>query len=134
MSRFARNPRIARVCADLRIGQELGEGIKRIFDEMRRVGLTDPVYKQSGGSVRLFLTAVPRLDPRIADRLPAGSQRFLDVMRGADRPLSTGDLASATGYSRPAASSRLRALERENLIRWVGKSQKDPRAHWVLSE
>jgi ATP-dependent DNA helicase RecG len=49
ISRFARNPRIARVCADLRIGQELGEGIKRIFEEMRRVGLTDPVYKQGGG-------------------------------------------------------------------------------------
>lgn len=30
ISRFARNPRIARVCADLRIGQELGEGIKRM--------------------------------------------------------------------------------------------------------
>ena len=40
ISRFARNPRIARVCADLRIGQELGEGIKRIFEEMRAVGLS----------------------------------------------------------------------------------------------
>ena len=28
ITRFARNPRIARVCADLRFGQELGEGIR----------------------------------------------------------------------------------------------------------
>ena len=42
ITRFARNPRIARVCADLRIGQELGEGIKRIFDEMRFAGLLNP--------------------------------------------------------------------------------------------
>jgi ATP-dependent DNA helicase RecG len=35
ISRFAMNPRIARVCADMRIGQELGEGIKRMFEEMR---------------------------------------------------------------------------------------------------
>src|SRR5262249_62288693 len=103
ISRFARNPRIARVCADLQIGQELGEGIKRIFEEMRRVGLTDPVYRQTGGSVRLVLTAVPRLDPRVARRLPQGSQKVLDALRGAQRPLSTGDIAEALDLSRPAA-------------------------------
>lgn len=134
ISRFARNPRIARVCADLRIGQELGEGIKRIFEEMRRVGLTDPVYKQSSGSVRLFLQAIPRLDARVAARLPRGSQRVLDIMRASDRALGTGDIAEALGYSRPATTARLRALEAEDLIRWSGKSPKDPRAVWMLNE
>jgi ATP-dependent DNA helicase RecG len=56
MTRFARNPRIARVCADLHIGQELGEGIKRIFDEMRFAGLPEPVYEQTNASVRLILS------------------------------------------------------------------------------
>jgi ATP-dependent DNA helicase RecG len=134
ISRFARNPRIARVCADLRIGQELGEGIKRIFEEMRRVGLTDPVYKQTSGSVRLVLAAVPRLDPRLADRLPIGSQLVLDTLRANDRPLSTGDIAENIGLSRPATATRLKALEAERLIRWSGKSTKDPRAVWILNE
>jgi ATP-dependent DNA helicase RecG len=133
ISRFARNPRIARVCADLRIGQELGEGIKRIFEEMRRVGLTDPVYKQTGGSVRLVLAATPRLDNRLAARLPRGSQRVLDVLRVAG-PLSTGDIAEEMGLSRPATLVRLRALEDARLIRWSGKSRKDPRAVWILNE
>ncbi|MXX00130.1 MAG: hypothetical protein F4Z79_00690 [Acidimicrobiia bacterium] len=44
MMRYARNPNIARVCADMRYGQELGEGIRRMFDQMRREGLADPVY------------------------------------------------------------------------------------------
>lgn len=133
ISRFARNPRIARVCADLRIGQELGEGIKRIFDEMRRVGLTDPIYKQTGGSVRLVLAAVPRLDSRLAARLPYGSQQVLDILRAAG-PLSTGDIAEEMGMSRPATLARLRALDSVRLIRWSGKSNKDPRAVWILSE
>jgi ATP-dependent DNA helicase RecG len=60
ITRFARNPRIARVCADLRIGQELGEGIKRIFDEMRFAGLAEPVYKQTRASVRLILSGDQR--------------------------------------------------------------------------
>lgn len=132
ISRFARNPRIARVCADLRIGQELGEGIKRIFAEMRRVGLTDPVYKQSAGSVRLMLVDMQRLDPRIAAKLPQGSQRVLDVLRAAGSPLGTGEIAEALGLSRPATKARLKALEDLRLIRWNGKSTNDPRAVWTL--
>lgn len=58
-TRFARNPRIARVCADLQFGQELGEGIRRMFDEMRQAGLTDPHYRQRSGSVQLTLVCEP---------------------------------------------------------------------------
>lgn len=132
ISRFARNPRIARICADLRIGQELGEGIKRMFDEMRRVGLTDPFYKQTSGSVRLTLAATTRLDRRVAARLPWGSQRVLDVMRASETPLGTGQVAVEVGLSRPAALTRLHALQEEGLIKWIGKSKKDPRAVWIL--
>jgi len=124
VSRFARNPRIARVCADLRIGQELGEG----------VGLTDPVYKQGGGSVRLVLAALPRLHAGQAQRLPRGSQDILDILRAAGRGLGTGDIAEAINLSRPATMKRLRALEAENLVSWHGKSARDPRAYWTLKE
>jgi ATP-dependent DNA helicase RecG len=134
ISRFARNPRIARVCFDLRIGQELGEGIRRMFDEMRRVELTDPVYRQTSGSVRLVLAALPRLDPELAARLPAGSQQVLAVLRSAGGPLGTGEIADALGISRPPALRRLRALEDAGLIRWIGKSRTDPRAAWMLAQ
>ncbi|WIE54670.1 ATP-binding protein [Curtobacterium sp. MCBD17_003] len=132
ISRFARNPRIARVCADLRIGQELGEGIRRMFDEMRRVGLTDPVYVQSQGSVKLTLLALPRIDERTSARLPARSQEVLDVMRAADRDLGTGEISQLVGLSRPATKARLDALASEALIEWIGKSERDPRAVWRL--
>jgi ATP-dependent DNA helicase RecG len=58
-SRFARNPRIARVCTELRFGQELGEGINRMFDEMRLAGLAEPIYQQTTTSVRLILSGEP---------------------------------------------------------------------------
>lgn len=134
ISRFARNPRIARVCADLRIGQELGEGIRRIFEEMRRVGLTDPVYEQGQGSVRLRLLSMSRLDPRTAARLPSRAQDVLDALRAAERDLGTGELVQTLGLSRPAVKLRLDALAQEGLIRWIGKSERDPRAVWSLVE
>ncbi len=133
ISRFARNPRIARVCADLRIGQELGEGIKRIYAEMRKMGLTDPVYSQTESTVRLLLTTTPRLDARTAARLPRGSQQVLDLLRRSGA-LGTGDVVEAIHNTRPVVLRRLRALESEGLIRWVGKSPQDPRAVWEITD
>jgi ATP-dependent DNA helicase RecG len=134
ISRFARNPRIARVCAELRIGQELGEGIRRMFEEMRRQDYTDPVYHQTSGSVRLVLAAQPRLDPKIAAGLPAGSEDVLRALRAAGRPLGTGDLSAALNLSRPVVIRRLRALEGAGLLLWSGKSPRDPRAVWALAD
>lgn len=134
ISRYARNPRIARVCADLRIGQELGEGIKRIFEEMRRVGLTDPVYTQGQGSVRLTLQAIAGIDERTAARLPSNAQAVLNLVRAEGRGLSTGDVADALGMSKPSTKKRLDALREAGYVDWIGKSPKDPRAVWVLAD
>ena len=130
--RFARNPRIARVCADQHFGfgQELGEGIRRMFAEMREARLMDPLYRQTSGSVELTLLAEPA-DLALEERLPAEARVVTAALRKADR-LSTGELAEVLDVSRPAAIKRLRAIEAEGLIRWVGKSSTDPRAYWTL--
>lgn len=134
ISRYARNPRIARVCTDLRISQELGEGIRRMFQEMRGRGLLDPVYSQTSGSVRLSLYGTSRLDPEVEARLPQRALVVLDEIRKASQPLGTGDLQSVLGYSRPSMTKYLAALRAEGLIEWQGKSANDPRAVWIISD
>lgn len=129
-TRFARNPRIARVCADLDFGQELGEGIRRIFEEMRLAGLADPLYQQTAASVRLTLSGTP-VDRALEARLPAESRRVLTALRDAGR-LGTGDVAQLMHVSRPVAIRRLNALRHAGLIEWVGNSTRDPRAYWQL--
>ncbi|MDQ3757067.1 MAG: putative DNA binding domain-containing protein [Actinomycetota bacterium] len=128
--RFARNPRIARVCADLAFGQELGEGIRRMFDEMRTAGLGDPVYTQTPASVRVVLAATP-FSPDLADRLPSRSREIMELIRNSGG-IGTGDLAHALGMAKPATLRRLYALRDIGLIDWVGRSPKDPRAYWRL--
>jgi ATP-dependent DNA helicase RecG len=128
--RFARNPHIARVCADLGIGQELGEGIRRMFHEMRLHGLAEPVYVQTTGTVRVTLSAV-LVDPELAARLPAQYPRILVLLRG-EAPVSTGDVAEALGVTRPTAVRYLKAMQDSGIIDWVGKSTRDPRAYWRL--
>lgn len=129
-TRFARNPRIARVCADLNFGEELGEGVKRMFEEMRQVGLTDPVYRQTSGSVELLLSAEP-VDRRLDERLPDNGRLIARVLRTAGR-MSTGEIKEALGVSRLTAQRELSVLKDAGIVEWVGKSPTDPRAYWQL--
>jgi ATP-dependent DNA helicase RecG len=128
--RFARNPRIARVCSDLQFGQELGEGIRRMFEEMRQAGLTDPIYRQTSGSVQLTLSAEP-VDRELEARLPEHARAITAALRRAGR-LSTGDVVDVLGLSRPTVQRELAVLRDEGVIEWVGKSTRDPRAYWRL--
>ncbi len=128
--RFARNPRIARVCADLSLGQELGEGIRRMFEEMRHAGLTDPVYRQTSGSVELQLLAEP-VDRKLEERLPEQARAISRALRSEGR-MSTGDLTNVLGASRPVVQRELNMLKEAGIVEWVGKSRRDPRAYWQL--
>jgi len=129
-TRFARNPRIARVCSDLKLGQELGEGIRRMFEEMRHAGLTDPAYRQTSGSVELQLFA-EAVDLRLDERLAENARAITRGLREAGR-LSTGEVTEALGVSRPVAQKELNRLRDAGIVEWVGKSPRDPRAYWQL--
>ena len=130
MTRFARNPRIARVCADLKLGEDFGEGIRRMFEEMRLAGLEDPMYRQTAASVRLTLSGEP-MNRSLDARLPEQTRVVVAALREGNR-LSTGDLAQVMGLSRPATIRKLGQLRDAGVIAWEGKSARDPRAFWRL--
>ena len=129
--RFARNPRIARVCADLRLGQEFGEGIRRMFEEMRLAGLGDPLYHQTAGSVQLTLSGEP-VDRKLDAQLPPETRIVVGALRESGQ-LSTGEVAQLIGAARPTAIRRLQELRNAGIIEWIGKSPSDPRAYWRLT-
>lgn len=132
ISRYARNPRIARVCADMGITRELGEGIKRMFLEMQRLGLADPLYQQGPASVTLILSAANAVDAQLLGALSKNARQVLDLLRIESRPLSTGQVAQLVGIARPTAKRALESLVSAGLVRWEGTSDRDPRASWHL--
>lgn len=134
IDRYARNPRIARVCTDLRITREFGEGIRRMFEEMRLQGLADPVYTQGQASVRLALLGLSRIPDEVLGRLPRGAVGTLRAIRNAGTSLGTGEVQELTGLTRPTVIRHLNALRDESLVMWSGKSAKDPRATWAATE
>lgn len=129
-TRFARNPRIARVCADLSFGQDLGEGIRRMYEEMRQAGLTDPAYRQTSGSVELQLFG-DAVNSRLDEHLSENARAIARALREAGR-LSTGEVSEELGVSRPVAQRELGRLRKAKIVEWVGKSPRDPRAYWRL--
>ncbi len=131
--RSARNPRIARVCADMGTARELGEGIVRIFHAMRSAGLSQPVYQQFSSAVRLVLSASRAISDETAATLSSGAHRVLDLLRSAGEPLRTGDVETLAGVTRPTALRYLRALRDAGLVTWAGESARDPRAKWRLA-
>ncbi|MDO5512208.1 ATP-binding protein [Corynebacterium sp.] len=133
IARFARNPLIARTAIDLGIGQELGEGIRRIYEEMRLSGYQDPEYRQTSGSVTLILRAAARIDDLTMATLPVHSETILQTMQQHHRPLGTGDVAELSNVNRPAALRALKALRDAGLVIWHGRGPKDPRATWSLA-
>ncbi len=130
--RFARNPRIARVCAELRFGQELGEGIRRMFDEMRGAGLTDPAYAQTSTSVQLTLSSFT-VNVELEQQLMPRQRQLLGLLRAHDG-LSTGDAVDASGWSRPVVIRDLSRLRNLGLIEWLGRSRNDPWAYWRVKD
>jgi ATP-dependent DNA helicase RecG len=130
-TRFARNPRLARALHDLGYGRELGEGVNRMFEEMSRVGLPDPVYTQGPASVRVVLLADP-LSRRILDQLPPGSERFVEYLSRTGR-VTTMQAVELLAASRPTVLRHLHALAEAGMIEHVGTSPKDPRGFWRLA-
>lgn len=109
------------------------EGIRRIYAEMRRRGLTDPIYSQTAAGARLLLTAADAVPGEVLRRLPSGARQVLDGLRRAGRPLGTGQLAELLGIARPTAGRHLATLRDHGLVVWEGDSLKDPRATWRLA-
>ncbi len=129
-TRFARNPRIARAMADLGYGRELGEGVDRMFEEMERAGLSDPIYEQRPASVRVSLIADPEL-ARVLASLPPWLARVLEAIDRTSGQATTTGLMGLLGGSRPTMLKHLYALEKRGLVERVGSAH-DPRGYWRL--
>jgi len=127
-TRFARNPRIARALADLDLGRELGEGVSRMYYEMDRAGLPEPVFVQTGASLRVTFLDDP-VGARILAALPPGSERFVEHLLRTDR-VTTSQAITLLGVSRPTAIAYLRRLEAAGFIEAVRTSPNDPRGFW----
>ncbi|GGG81325.1 ATP-binding protein [Corynebacterium pelargi] len=130
--RNARNPRVARVCADLGVSEARGAGIRRMCQAMREAGFADPHYQQFTEAVRLTLFSETAPAKAVPDQMGATATRIVHELKLAKQPLGTGQLTALLGLARPTVLRHLNALRKQGLVQWHGRNKRDPQATWSV--
>lgn len=147
--RFARNPHIARVLAEMTsYVRELNEGVPRMIEEMLLAGLPEPQFVVADASFRVVLfkqplTGTPRPDSDVDAQLERlrvalgrrGAKQLMNLLRlfvapTANGGLSTSQVIKELETTRVTATRYLHALAKENLIEYNAKSPTDPKGKW----
>lgn len=141
--RYSRNPRIARVLTELGWVRELGEGVKRIFEEMRLFYLDEPIYDEPSHSVLLVLknnivTRRQRRQERIGSLISKEwtgmndeEKRALEIAYIRDK-ITTRELADTVERSPNYARKILNNLEARGFLKLVSSSKTDPNQYFQL--
>ncbi len=129
--RYARNPRIARAVLELGFGRELGEGVVRMFEDMQRAGLPDPIFRQGPASVSVALLMDP-LGARMLRELPAGSERLVEYLL-TNGTATTSEARDLLGVSVNTARRYLNALLEAGYLEHDRQSVRDPHGRWRIA-
>ena len=128
MTRYSRNPRIARVLTEFGWVRELNEGVKRIFSDMQDFYLESPVYSEPEHSVKLVLKnniamrtrrqlerAASNLGEDVWEELDDLEKKILTYMSGKNE-VTRKELSEMMNKSNGTISRRLNKLIERNII------------------
>lgn len=144
---FSRNPKIARVLCDLGYVRELGEGVNRIFEEMNKAGLPEPIFQNPQGSVivtlkndiahrelRKYSDLKNKIPNSIFDKLNNKEQKIvLFVLENSK--ITKKEVTKLIGMSTGTSIGILNKLQEKNLPILIvkRKSLQDPNAYYILN-
>lgn len=123
--RYSRNPQIARVLNEMGLVRELNEGVKRIYSEMQRFYLKDPIYSEPDRNSVLLV-----LDNNIAVRANRKQETLKksgaikdkwDILNYAERQV----LQVINDKGEVTSVKLLNKLIDLDLIVWTGTSKND---------
>lgn len=142
--RFSRNPRIARILSEFGWVREMNEGVKRIYSEMAKYYLHDPVYTEPGNKVVLtlensILTRQTRQENLLGtifpnyDELSLVEKRLVQYMYNTGEHLTTSKAINIVNRSRSNVSKILGNLRALGIVEWFGSSPRDKRQYYKLN-
>ena len=142
--RYSKNPRIARVLTELGWVKELGEGVKRIYEEMKAYFLDEPIYDEPNNqSVLLVLKnnvvmRRQRRQERIGalvsiewNSLSPNHKKALEIIYSRGK-LTTKEFAELINRSANVGRKVLDELVSMGLVRKVASSTNDPNQYYEL--
>jgi ATP-dependent DNA helicase RecG len=143
--RFARNPHIARVLAEMTgYVRELNEGVRRMFEEMARHGLPAPFWTVTDAGVRVTLYTQPQGGIARAETLPesltvlnrrlGGGRlvRLLGFLR-TEGEVKTREVAAFLSVTVPTARGYLMLLRDAGMLAQQG-TWRGPTSTWIATD
>ena len=144
--RYSRNPQIARVLTEFGIVRELNEGVKRIYSEMQRFYLKDPIYSEPNQHSVLLV-----LDNNIVMRSKRKNETMLknseieqkwENLNYQERQvlqaiydkgeITSLEVAEIIDRGRTTAVKLLNRLVDYDLIVWTGTTKKDSYGRYII--
>lgn len=144
-TRYSRNPRIARVLYEFGWVRELNEGVRRIYQDMSRFFLDEPIYAEPNYSVSLTLKnnyimrevrqtdfAEQQISQHIWINLSDTDKAIMTFLASKGRATRR-ELEEYTGKSPSTVSKRLKELIAQKLIIREG-SRNDPTQSYYINK
>ncbi|MFC5541893.1 ATP-binding protein [Ureibacillus suwonensis] len=141
--RYSRNPSIARVLTELGWVRELGEGVKRMYKEMKEYFLEEPEYIEEANSIRLILknNIVMRrvrnneqIKKILTDEWTSfeiHEKKAIEMIYHKGK-LTTREFANAIGRSTNYAKKILTNLCEKEIFELIRTSIHDPNQYYIL--
>lgn len=141
--RYSRNPKIARALNEMGWVRELGEGVKRIYEEMDHFYLDEPIYSETPQTVKLTLknNIIMRrirrhehINSKISGqwgKLSYAQQVALEIVYSKGR-IRTMELSDKLKITRQPAKKVLDSLESIGLLKRVATSLTDPSQYYEM--
>ena len=146
--RYSRNPQIARVLSELGIVRELNEGVKRIYSEMKRFFLKDPIYSEpDNNSVLLVLDNNILMRGQRKEESMLKNQKIQEAWNSLNLverniltaifdkgEITSGEVAKLINRSKPTAVKLLNKLMDMKLIEWTGTNKADTYGRYIINK
>lgn len=144
-TRYSRNPKIARALTEMGWVKELGEGVKRIYEEMNNFFLDEPIYEEENHRIKLTLknNIVMRRIRRNEninkaiegqwDKLSEYQKKALELVYNKGK-VRTMELAKELGITRQPARKVLEKLKEMGVLQLVSTSRNDPNQYYEMAE
>ena len=146
--RYSRNPQIARVLSELGIVRELNEGVKRIYSEMKRFFLKDPIYSEpDNNSVLLVLDNNIVMRGQRKEESMLKNQKIQETWNSLNLverniltaifdkgEITSGEVAKLINRSKPTAVKLLNKLMDMKLIEWTGTNKADTYGRYIINK
>ena len=146
VKRYSRNPQIARVLNELGIVRELNEGVKRIYTEMQKYFLKDPIYQEPDKNSLLLV-----LENNIVMRSRRNTESMMKVEKIKtiwselnlveklvlqviyDKgEISSDEAAKVIDRGKTSAVKVLNKLISLDLVSWTGTTQSDKFGKYII--